>query len=393
MQIEYRKIDELTPYENNPRINDHAVEAVASSIQEFGFKVPVIIDKDDVVIAGHTRIKAARQLGMDEVPTIKADDLTPEQVRTFRLADNKTAELAYWDHEMLNVEIEDLINLGVDNLDSYGFDLELDDFNLSAESEEDEPEYVVPAKPKSKYGDIYRLGNHVLMCGDSTSEADVGRLLNGAIVDLLLTDPPYNVDYVGKTEDELTMENDAMGDDEYLEFLQCAFANAVSHLAEGGVYYIFHADTKSLLVRTAVNLAGLEVRQCLVWVKNTFTMGRQDYHWRHESILYGWKDGAAHYFIDDRTQDTVLEEDRPQRNDIHPTMKPVPLIKKLIANSSRMGDVVLDLFGGSGTTLIACEEMKRKCYMMEYDPRYVDVIINRWESVTGEIAERMSGNV
>lgn len=234
MQIEYRKIDELTPYENNPRINDHAVEAVASSIQEFGFKVPVIIDKDDVVIAGHTRIKAARQLGMDEVPTIKADDLTPEQVRTFRLADNKTAELAYWDHEMLNVEIEDLINLGVDNLDSYGFDLELDDFNLSAESEEDEPEYVVPAKPKSKYGDIYRLGNHVLMCGDSTSEADVGRLLNGAIVDLLLTDPPYNVDYVGKTKDELTIENDAMGDDEYLEFLQCAFANAVSHLAEGG---------------------------------------------------------------------------------------------------------------------------------------------------------------
>lgn len=146
-------------------------------------------------------------------------------------------------------------------------------------------------------------------------------------------------------------------------------------------------------MRTAVNLAGLEVRQCLVWVKNTFTMGRQDYHWRHEPILYGWKDGAAHYFIDDRTQDTVLEEDRPQRNDIHPTMKPVPLIKKLIANSSRMGDVVLDLFGGSGTTLIACEEMKRKCYMMEYDPRYVDVIINRWESVTGEIAERMSGNV
>jgi site-specific DNA-methyltransferase (adenine-specific) len=377
MKIIQMPLSDLVPYENNPRINDHAVDAVASSIREFGFKVPIIVDKENVIVAGHTRLKAALRLGLDTVPVIIADDLTPEQVKAFRLADNKTAEMAYFDIGKLQIELA-----GIEDIDmaEFGFDLELDTLNLSSESEA-EPEYVVPAEPKSKYGDIYRLENHVLMCGDSTSEVDVGRLLNGAIVDLLLTDPPYNVDYVGNGG--RTMANDAMDDGEYLEFLQSAFTNAARHLAEGGVYYIFHDDTKSLLVRTAVNLAGLEVRQCLVWVKNTFAMGRQDYHWRHESILYGWKDGAAHYFIDDRTQDTVLEEDRPQRNDIHPTMKPVPLIKKLIANSSRTGDVVLDLFGGSGTTLIACEEMKRKCYMMEYDPRYVDAIINRWSALTG----------
>ena len=383
MKIIQMPLSDLVPYENNPRINDHAVDAVASSIREFGFKVPIIVDKENVIVAGHTRLKAALRLGLDTVPVIIADDLTPEQVKAFRLADNKTAEMAYFDIGKLQIELA-----GIEDIDmaEFGFDLELDTLNLSSESEA-EPEYVVPAEPKSKYGDIYRLENHVLMCGDSTSEVDVGRLLNGAIVDLLLTDPPYNVDYVGSGG--RTIANDAMDDGEYLEFLQSAFTNAARHLAEGGVYYIFHADTKSLLVQTAVNLAGLEVQQCLVWVKNTFTMGRQDYHWRHESILYGWKDGAAHYFIDDRTQDTVLEEDRPQRNDIHPTMKPVPLIKKLIANSSRTGDVVLDLFGGSGTTLIACEEMKRKCYMMELDPKYCDVIIDRWEQFTGQKAVKL----
>ena len=383
MKIIQMPLSDLVPYENNPRINDHAVDAVASSIREFGFKVPIIVDKENVIVAGHTRLKAALRLGLDTVPVIIADDLTPEQVKAFRLADNKTAEMAYFDIGKLQIELA-----GIEDIDmaEFGFDLELDTLNLSSESEA-EPEYVVPAEPKSKYGDIYRLENHVLMCGDSTSEVDVGRLLNGAIVDLLLTDPPYNVDYVGSGG--RTIANDAMDDGEYLEFLQSAFTNAARHLAEGGVYYIFHADTKSLLVQTAVNLAGLEVRQCLVWVKNTFAMGRQDYHWRHESILYGWKDGAAHYFIDDRTQDTVLEEDRPQRNDIHPTMKPVPLIKKLIANSSRTGDVVLDLFGGSGTTLIACEEMKRKCYMMELDPKYCDVIIDRWEQFTGQKAVKL----
>ena len=383
MKIIQMPLSDLVPYENNPRINDHAVDAVASSIREFGFKVPIIVDKENVIVAGHTRLKAALRLGLDTVPVIIADDLTPEQVKAFRLADNKTAEMAYFDIGKLQIELA-----GIEDIDmaEFGFDLELDTLNLSSESEA-EPEYVVPAEPKSKYGDIYRLENHVLMCGDSTSEVDVGRLLNGAIVDLLLTDPPYNVDYVGSGG--RTIANDAMDDGEYLEFLQSAFTNAARHLAEGGVYYIFHADTKSLLVQTAVNLAGLEVQQCLVWVKNTFTMGRRDYHWRHEPILYGWKDGAAHYFIDDRTQDTVLEEDRPQRNDIHPTMKPVPLIKKLIANSSRTGDVVLDLFGGSGTTLIACEEMKRKCYMMELDPKYCDVIIDRWEQFTGQKAVKL----
>ena len=379
MKIIQMPVSDLIPYENNPRINDHAVDAVASSIREFGFKVPIIVDKENVIVAGHTRLKAVLRLGLDTVPVIIADDLTPEQVKAFRLADNKTAEMAYFDIGKLQIELA-----GIEDIDmaEFGFDLELDTLNLSSESEA-EPEYVVPAEPKSKYGDIYRLENHVLMCGDSTSEVDVGRLLNGAIVDLLLTDPPYNVDYVSKTDETLTMANDAMDDEQYVQFLVEAISNAVEHLKEGASYYIFHADRTGLAVRMAVNESGLRVRQCLIWVKNSIVMGRQDYHSKHEPILYGWKDGAAHYFVNDRTQSTILEADRPQRNDVHPTMKPLPLIKRLVANSTRPGDAVLDLFGGSGTTLIACEEMNRRCFMMEYDPGYCDVIINRWSALTG----------
>ena len=379
MKIIQMPVSDLIPYENNPRINDHAVDAVASSIREFGFKVPIIVDKENVIVAGHTRLKAVLRLGLDTVPVIIADDLTPEQVKAFRLADNKTAEMAYFDIGKLQIELA-----GIEDIDmaEFGFDLELDTLNLSSESEA-EPEYVVPAEPKSKYGDIYRLENHVLMCGDSTSEVDVGRLLNGAIVDLLLTDPPYNVDYVSKTDETLTMANDAMDDEQYVQFLVEAISNAVEHLKEGASYYIFHADMEGLAVRMAVNESGLRVRQCLIWVKNSIVMGHQDYHSKHEPILYGWKDGAAHYFVNDRTQSTILEADRPQRNDVHPTMKPLPLIKRLVANSTRPGDAVLDLFGGSGTTLIACEEMNRRCFMMEYDPGYCDVIINRWSALTG----------
>lgn len=379
MKIIEKHIRELIPYENNPRHNDEAVEIVARSIEEFGFKVPVIIDADNVIVAGHTRIKAAELLGIDKVPVLVADDLTPEQVKAFRLADNRTAEIAKWDYGKLEIELSGIADI---DMSCLGFELELDNLNIDS-SEDEEYEVSVPAEPKSRLGDVYRLGEHTLMCGDSTLPESVGKLVGDATVDLLLTDPPYNVDYVGKTSDSLTIANDAMDDEQYMRFLVESITNAVDCMKDGASYYIFHADSGGLTVRMATNSAGLRVRQCLIWVKNSFVMGRQDYHWKHELILYGWKDGAAHYFVDDRTQSTILEADRPQRNDVHPTMKPVPLIKRLVANSTKAGDSVLDLFGGSGTTLMACEEMNRKCFMMEYDPAYCDVIIDRWTKYTG----------
>lgn len=385
MNIVEKRIKELTPFENNPRFNDGAVEAVANSIKEFGFKVPVIVDKDNVIVAGHTRIKAAELLGIEKVPVIVASDLTDEQIKAFRLADNKTAEIAKWDYGKLEIELQGIASI---DMGDFGFELELDNINIDSYGDE-EYEISVPVEPKCKLGDVYKLGNHILMCGDSTSPESVRRLIGDGDVNLLLTDPPYNVDYVGKTDEALTMANDAMDDEQYVRFLVEAISNAVEHLKEGASYYIFHADEHGLAVRTAVNEAGLRVRQCLIWVKNSIVMGRQDYHWKHEPILYGWKDGAAHYFVNDRTQSTILEADRPQRNDVHPTMKPLPLIKRLVANSTRPGDAVLDLFGGSGTTLIACEEMNRRCFMMEYDPGYCDVIIDRWTKFTGKEIEAL----
>lgn len=385
MNIVEKRIKELTPFENNPRHNDGAVEVVANSIKEFGFKVPVIVDKDNVIVAGHTRIKAAELLGIEKVPVIVASDLTDEQVKAFRLADNKTAEIAKWDYEKLEIELQGIASI---DMGDFGFELELDNISIDSYGDE-EYEVSIPVEPKCKLGDTYKLGNHILMCGDSTSPESVRRLIGDRDVDLLLTDPPYNVDYVGKTDEALTMANDAMDDEQYVQFLVEAISNAVEHLKEGASYYIFHADSEGLAVRMAVNESGLRVRQCLIWVKNSIVMGRQDYHWKHEPILYGWKDGAAHYFVNDRTQSTIFEADRPQRNDVHPTMKPLPLIKRLVANSTRPGDVVLDLFGGSGTTLIACEEMNRRCFMMEYDPGYCDVIIDRWIKFTGKEAEAL----
>ena len=385
MNIVEKRIKELTPFENNPRHNDGAVEVVANSIKEFGFKVPVIVDKDNVIVAGHTRIKAAELLGIEKVPVIVASDLTDEQVKAFRLADNKTAEIAKWDYEKLEIELQGIASI---DMGDFGFELELDNINIDSYGDE-EYEVSIPVEPKCKLGDTYKLGNHILMCGDSTSPESVRRLIGDRDVDLLLTDPPYNVDYVGKTDEALTIANDAMDDEQYVQFLVEAISNAVEHLKEGASYYIFHADSEGLAVRMAVNESGLRVRQCLIWVKNSIVMGRQDYHWKHEPILYGWKDGAAHYFVNDRTQSTIFEADRPQRNDVHPTMKPLPLIKRLVANSTRPGDVVLDLFGGSGTTLIACEEMNRRCFMMEYDPGYCDVIIDRWIKFTGKEAEAL----
>lgn len=371
-------LKDLKPYENNPRKNDDAVKYVAESIKEFGFKVPIVIDKNNVIVAGHTRYKAAKKLKMSEVPCIIADDLTDEQIKAFRLADNKVAEKAEWDFDLLNAELDDIIDL---DMELFGFEDALQDD--AEEAVEDEFEVELPAEPKSKLGDIYQLGNNRLMCGDSTVLEDVEKLMGGEQADMLLTDPPYNVNYEGKTKDKLKIKNDQMGNDNFRQFLTDAFSNADMVMKPGAVFYIWHADSEGYNFRGACFDAGWTVRQCLIWNKNSMVIGRQDYQWKHEPCLYGWKEGAGHLWASDRKQTTVINFDKPTRNDMHPTMKPIPLFDYQIKNNTKGGDVVLDLFGGSGTTIMACEQNGRRGYSMDYDPRYVDVIVDRWEKFTG----------
>lgn len=371
-------LKDLKPYENNPRKNDDAVKYVAESIKEFGFKVPIVIDKDNVIVAGHTRYKAAKKLGMTEIPCIIADDLTDEQIKAFRLADNKVAEKAEWDFDLLNTELDDIIDL---DMELFGFEDALQDD--AEEAVEDEFEVELPAEPKSKLGDIYQLGDNRLMCGDSTVLEDVEKLMGGVQADMLLTDPPYNVNYEGKTKDKLKIKNDKMDNDNFRQFLIDAFSNADMVMKPGAVFYIWHADSEGYNFRGACFDVGWTVRQCLIWNKNSMVMGRQDYQWKHEPCLYGWKEGAGHLWASDRKQTTVINFDKPTRNDMHPTMKPIPLFDYQIKNNTKGGDVVLDLFGVSGTTIMACEQNGRRGYSMEYDPRYVDVIVDRWEKFTG----------
>lgn len=422
MQVIDIELSKLKEYENNPRNNDNAIEAVQNSIASFGFKVPIIIDNNFYIVAGHTRRKAAINLGLKTVPCIIADDLTEEQIKAFRLVDNKTAELADWDFIKLE---EELASISID-MSAFSFDMsELskefdsnkevieDDFNAAEAAEE-----II--NPITKQGDVWQLGEHRLLCGDSTNTKDLKLLMAGKQADLLLTDPPYNINV--SNSQGMTIKNDNMSNIQFYEFLKAAFNNANENLKEGGAFYIWHADNESLNFRQASEYVGWKIRQCLIWVKNGFTLGRQDYQWKHEPCLYGWKDGEAHYFVNDRTQSTVIEdkldvnklkkeemkdlikellkekeeaattviyEDKPLINTVHPTMKPIKLIAKLISNSSRKNEIVLDIFGGSGSTLIACEQLNRKCYTIELDPKYCDVIIKRWEELTGNTAVKI----
>lgn len=382
MTIVNKKLDELHPYANNPRINDGAVDAVAKSIEQYGFKVPMVITADGEIVCGHTRYKAAQTLGLDEVPCVVADDLTPEQVKSFRLVDNKTVELAEWDNDLLK---DELASIQIPELDEFDFDWGIES-EQEESAKEDEYEVNPPKEPKSKIGNIYKLGRHRLMCGDSTSADDVHLLAGGAQMDMLLTDPPYGVDYTGKTKDALKIDNDNRKDEEFIEFLTKAFANADSVMKPGAVFYVWHAILKTYDFESACHTVGWEVRQVLIWVKNSMVLGRQDYQWKHEPCLYGWKSGAGHLWASDRKQTTVLEFDRPSRNAEHPTMKPMKLSDYQMCNNTKGGDCVLDLFAGSGTTLIAAEQNGRTAYCMEYDPKYIDVIIDRWEKLTGEKA-------
>ncbi|HHD1578674.1 TPA: DNA modification methylase [Enterococcus faecalis] len=390
MDIKVQKTEDLIPYEKNPRHNEDAITAVAKSIEKFGFKVPIVVDASNVIVNGHTRLKAAKYLGLKEVPTIIADDLTPEQIKAFRLADNKVGEIATWDEELLNAELDELADLDFD-MTEFGFDLP-DIEGEEVEVIEDEFEEELPAEPISKLGDIYQLGRHRLMCGDSTNSLEVEKLMDNKKADLLITDPPYNVAYEGKGKEALTIKNDSKETNEFHSFLYEAFSAAINNMKLGSSFYVWYASSEVVNFHTALEEAGFLVKQELIWNKNSMVLSRQDYHWKHEPCLYGWASGGSHSWYSDRKQTTILNFDRPTVNKEHPTMKPVALFDYQIKNSSKQGDCILDLFGGSGTTLIACEQNEREAYLMELDPRYVDVIIARWEAFTGEVAVKISGN-
>ncbi len=378
MNIVMKQITELKEYENNPRNNEAAVDAVAKSIEEFGFKVPIVITSEHVIIAGHTRLKASKKLGLTEVPCIIADDLTDEQVKAFRLADNKTAELATWDFSKLE---DELASIEMD-MSLFGFEDLEEEVPDNATDDDFDPDSEITETPYAKNGDIFVLGDHRVMCGDATDALDVEKLIQDDIIDLTFTDPPYNVDYEGTAG---KIMNDKMEDNTFYLFLFKAFENIFKHTKPGGGIYVCHADTEGLNFRNAFKDAGFKLSSCLIWVKNALVLGRQDYHWRHEPILYGWKEGAAHYFIDDRTQDTIWEYNKPSSNNLHPTMKPLELVGKAITNSSKRGESILDLFGGSGSTLIAAHQADRKAYLMELDEKFVDVIVKRYLNFVEDI--------
>lgn len=382
MEIKEYGIDEIKPYEKNPRKNEDSVKFVANSIKEFGFKVPIVIDADNVIVAGHTRWKAAKQLGLEKVPCIKADDLSPAQIKAFRLADNKVGEFSQWDMDLLGDELKDLGD--VFDMGDFGFFDPMDDDAPTGDDDDFDPDKAAEdiENPVSQPGDLWLLGRHRLMCGDSCDEATIKRLCGDEAIDLYLTDPPYNVAYKGGTG--LTIENDNMDSASFLAFLTDAYAAADSVLKPGCAFYIWHASCKvGNFYQAMLNIPGWMPKQYLLWVKDSFTLGRQDYQWKHEPCWYGWKDGAAHYFVDDRKQSTVLEFDKPKRNGEHPTMKPVELFEKLVENSSRPGENVLDSFGGSGTTMVACEKLGRKAFLCELSEKYADVIVKRYINLHG----------
>ena len=387
LAVTVEPIGRLQEYAGNAK--EHTAEQVGQikeSMRQVGFCDPIGVwtnaEGKSEVVEGHGRLMAALELGLESVPVIHLDGLTDEQRRFYALVHNKLTMSTGWDFGKLDAELRELSDF---DMADFGFDV--DGLGFGEEDEaanaDDVPEVDESEPPTAKRGQVWKLGEHRLMCGDSTSADDVAKLMGGGAADLLLTDPPYNVAYTGKTKDAMRIENDSMADAEFRAFLRDAFAAADSAMKPGASFYVFHADSEGFNFRGACRDVGWQVRECLIWVKNSMVLGRQDYQWRHEPCLYGWKSGAAHKWRSDRSQTTVMEFDRPTANKEHPTMKPVALFGYLIENSTDKGDVVLDLFGGSGTAMVAAEKLGRRSRLMELDPRYCDVVIRRWEEMTG----------
>lgn len=426
VKVEQVPLASLKAYDGNAKRHDNAnIDAIAKSIEEFGFRNPIIAwhNEDGVpeIVAGHGRAAAAKRLRIETVPVVFVDDLSDAQRRMLTLADNQTTLMTGWDEAQLADELDALSDAF--NVDEFGFEpigIEEPD-----PSDLDECEPNDGAQDRVMEGELWRMGEHVLLCADSTKPVNVERLSDaiGTRFDLLLTDPPYNValgQHDNRRKGGLIIANDNWADDAgFVEFLRAALSGAMSAMRPGAAFYVWYASTQSANFLEAAKSAGLEVRQILVWAKNTFALGRQDYQWRHEPCLYGWKEGAAHYFTDsrrestviddamdtsrmskaelkdaldailERTATTVLRDKKPTRSVEHPTMKPVSLFAYQIANSTKPGDAVLDPFGGSGTSVIACEQLSRRCGTIELDPHYASVIVDRWERLTGMEAVRI----
>lgn len=388
LTVVWMAIDRVIPFARNSRkISERAIAKVAASIEAFGWRVAIVVDKEFVIICGHTRLLAAKKLGCREVPVHVAENLTPEQVKAYRLMDNRSHEETDWDLELLGSELEELRALD--------FDLSLTGFEI------EEIEKLVPASevvagltdedsaPKveehaiSVPGDLWRMGAHSLLVGDATKEADVARLMHGDAADMVFTDPPYNVGYTGYTEEHLTIEGDRMTDARFCVFLAATFGNYRAIVKPGGSLYVCHPSSWQREFQNAIETAGMQVRCQIIWAKNTFAWGFGRYKFQHEPIFYAHVAGQSDAWYGDKSQSTLWAEKKPSANRLHPTMKPIELIERALANSSKAGDLVVDLFGGSGSTMIACERRERKARLMELDPRYADVICRRYSEYTG----------
>lgn len=416
-KVEKWEITRLTPYARNSRTySDEQISQLAASIKEWGWTTPVLVDEDGSIIAGHGRTLAAQRLKMTEVPVMVAKGWSDAKKRAYVIADNKLALNAGWDESMLNLELGELQDMGFDiSLIGFGKN-ELSELMAEEPTEGLTDENAVPEvqeKPKSQRGDVWLLGEHRLMCGDSTQADDLAKLMDGDKADLVWTDPPYNVAIDGKAG---KIMNDDMSDAEFRKFLDAVYARYFENMRDGAVIYVAHADSERVAFTDCFVKAGLKLSQILVWAKQSGTLSRQDFNWKHEPILYGWKEGAGHYFCKDFTLTTVIDDDldidklkkdemvamlkqikeqmpttvirhdRPTKSDLHPTMKPVGLVQRMVEWSSMDGWIVLDLFGGSGSTMIACEKTHRKSRLMELDPKFSDVIIKRWQDFTGKKA-------
>lgn len=382
-------IDSLVHDPANARKHDERnIAAIKASLARFGQVKPVVVaDNGVTVIAGNGTLQAAKELGWDQIAAATTT-LDGSEATAYAIADNKTAELAEWDDDVLAQLIDALPG---ELQEVTGFDAgELEEMLVVDAGDVVEDEVPEPPKePVTKRGDLILLGDHRLLCGDSTNADDVARLMDGEKADLLLTDPPYNVDYEGGTG--LRIENDSMGDEEFRMFLVSSFRSAFDSMKSGASFYVWHADAEGFNFRGAIRDCNQIVRQCLIWAKSALVMGRQDYQWQHEPCLYGWKGGSAHKWYGDRKQTTLLSFDKPQKNVGHPTVKPLLLFTYLVENSTLGQDLAYDPFLGSGTTLIACEQLDRRCYGMEIDPAYCDVIVQRWENMTGQKATVVEG--
>ena len=398
LQIHYRAVDSLIPYARNAKQHSDAqVAQIAASIREFGWGAPILIDGKNNVIAGHGRLLAARKLGMAEVPVVPMDHLTDTQRRALILADNKIGENASWEDELLGIELAELQEAGFD-LGLTGFSQDEWEALIAGDEAskdgltDDDAVPEITETPISKTGDIWILGEHKVLCGDATKADDFKTLLGEELVDMTFTDPPYNVNYANTAKDKMRGKNRPILNDNLGEsfgsFLTGACTNILTR-TKGGVYIAMSSSELDTL-QAAFRAAGGKWSTFIIWAKNTFTLGRADYQRQYEPILYGWRDGVDHFWCGARDQGDVWQIKKPQKNDLHPTMKPVELVERAVRNSSKTKDLVLDPFGGSGSTLIACEKSGRRARLIELDPKYVDVIVRRWQDYTGQEAKRAS---